>query len=100
MIGTGSNNITLGANLFVIALGTAALAPVLYESYSDALPTEVVEYYRLPVNSWEVDMLRIEDQDILNFGSLKSFSERLISNVQDIDPTILEVVNKNYWDLL
>jgi len=100
MNGTGSNNITFGANLMVIALGTAALLPVLFESYSDILPSEVVKYNHIPINSWELDLLKVDNQDVINFGSLKIFTESLISNTQNIDPEILNVVNKNFWDLL
>jgi hypothetical protein len=98
--GTGYNNIKIGRNLILVALGTAVLAPIEYEAYSVNTPTSIFSYHQLPTNSWENTLELTDNSENLKFNSLKAFSENLISNAKDIDPEILEVVNKNFWDLL
>lgn len=40
-------------------------------------------------------MIEKEKKDILT-----NFDDKFISSQKDIDPEILDVVNKNYWDLI
>ena len=98
MSGTGSNNL----NFIIAAFGTTAfIAPISYETPSGiATPNSVVEYklmddYRWPDNYQHI--IKTEDESIV---AIKVFSETLINNTKDIDPDILDVVNKNFWDLL
>jgi len=95
--GTGSN---IGANLIIVAFGTAVLAPIQYERYSDNIPTYMAKYQQLPSNSWEDVPKMLDVLDQINFESLKTFSENLLKNTKDIETDILEVVNKNFWKLL
>jgi len=94
---TGTN---IGANLFLAAFGTAVLAPIQCELNSSEIPVETIAYQQLTNNSWDETILLVNNQVDSKFNLLKDFSENLIKNTKDIEPEILEVINKNYWDLL
>ena len=100
MSGTASNNIS-SKNLILAALGTAFIAPLQYELGASTVPSLVLEYHQLTNNSWETPLPLLENNDQFGFGEcIKSFSDNLLSNTEDIDLEILRVVNKNFWDLI
>lgn len=94
---TGTN---IGANLILAAFGTAVLAPVQYELNVTDIPADTATYQQLTSNSWDDAISLSNNPSESKINSLKTFSENLIKNTTDIDPEILEVINKNYWDLL
>ena len=104
MNGTALNNVNVGVNLVIFALGTgtAVITPLMqYESYTDQLPNSVVDYQPIPANSWEDALLSSERVGKYNLeDTIMNFSGNLLCNTQDIDENILEVVNDNFWDLL
>lgn len=95
--GTGTN---IGANLIIVAFGTAVLAPIQYDQNVDDVPTYIAQYQNLPSNSWETAPVVSTIENQTDFDSLREFSENLLKNTKDIEPEILEVVNKNFWNLL
>lgn len=100
MSGTASNNIS-NKNLILAVLGTAFIAPLHYETSASTAPSLVAEYQQLDGNSWEAPSSLLETTDQLGFnGSMRSFSENLLSNTEDIDSDILNVVNENFWSLI
>ena len=100
MSGTASNNIN-SKNLILAALGTAFIAPLSYELNASSTPSVVIEYQQLTSNSWEVPPPLLGNTGQLDFSeSIKIFSDKLLSNTEDIDLEILRVVNENFWDLI
>lgn len=98
--GTGSNNIIIGVNLMLHAIGTAILGWADNEIYNVNTPSAMADYHQLASNSWD-STFELSETDVFNgANSLQTFTENLLNNSMDIDPEILEVVNKNFWDLL
>ncbi len=98
--GTGSNNIIIGANLMLHAFGTAMLGQIDNDLYSINTPSAIAEYHQFSSNSWDSSFELSKTVDFRYVNSLQVFTENLLNNSRDIDPEILEVVNKNFWDLL
>ena len=94
---TGTN---IGANLILAAFGTAVLAPIQNDLNSVSIPIKTATYQKLTSNSWDENITLSNVQNDPKIITLKTFSENLVKNTMDLDPEILEVVNKNYWDLL
>ena len=99
MNGTASNHINIGANLIIFAFGTF-VADLKYEQYNDNLPKSIVKYHQLSTRSWESQPALSESVDVENFNAIRSFSENLLNNTKDLDSEIMDVVNKNFWDLI
>ncbi|WP_425389595.1 hypothetical protein [Ekhidna sp.] len=97
--GTNSNNVN-SANLILAALGTAILAPIDFESYSESQPISIARYQNLEVDYWEGNFAAKDNHDMSKFSDIKSFSEKIVTSTRDIDPEIQKLINDRFWDLI
>lgn len=99
--GTNSNNMIIGGNLLLVAIGSSVLSTTQYEPNAYIVPTANQQYQELGKAYWGNHGPSTEiSQDTDKLHSIKSFAENLLSNVQSLDEDIQKAVNEKFWDMI
>jgi len=97
-----NTNSTIGKSLFLATLaGTTLMTTLCYDAQE--IPSVTANYVELNMGyEWENrEGFNFKySSDALEYSTIISFAEKLVSQSQDIDIEIQEAVNKIFWDLL
>lgn len=102
----GKNSYTSLANLVILASLSSSVINLSYESDS-LIPTMNHEYkYPNPITDWKDSAFNVppdyqlHDINLIKFETIIEFSRKVLGNTKDIDIEFVDIVNKNFWDLI
>jgi hypothetical protein len=85
--------------------GSSIFSPLYYQAFENNDPVTKTEYISpFTSHEWEnrlsYGIVIAEHLDFAKFKIVEKFSSTLLKESKDIDEDILEIVNKNFWELL
>lgn len=96
-----SNRTTIGNLILLSAIGSCVTNDVEMKALVDFEFNEYGQYVALETSNYSLDRGISENIEIQQkISALLTVAKQLTQNSENIDPEFVDIVNKNFWDLI
>ena len=96
-----SNRTTIGNLILLSAIGSCVTNDVGIKGFSDFEFSKYGQYVALESSNYSLDRGISGNNEIQQrISTLLTVAKQLTQNSENIDPEFVDIVNKNFWDLI